>query len=332
MNRQSSLRALRDARPRSRPGFETSIARYDALRAQITATPPPPTRRPRRRASRRRLIGLSAAAAAAFSVVGVTFALTVSATSPPSAFAAARQALAATAGAGSGTMTMTTTALGTVWTLETTRWNDGDLAISSGARHLIGLDRQLLLIGGHAYLQTADGTWLRYAHEADVGPKLGGVVKLAHDNVTGSTAEQILSLATGLRKTVKPDGITDYTGTIPNSNADPVSKPTDDSIMRLINNLRGGYEPGAPFGDHGGLQLRMIAGGDGLVKQITLSFRRYDPATSAKLGTTTWKVTYSRLGSTSPITAPAVSTPATPGKAPDAGQTPTTPRSTGAAR
>ena len=332
MNRQSSLRTLRDARPRTRPGFETSIERYDALRAQITATPPPPQRTARRRSRRTRLIGFSAAAVAACSVAGVIVALTASATSPPSALAAARQALTATVGAGSGTMTMTATAPGTTWTIETTRWNGTSIAITSGPRHLLGLNRQLLLIGGRAYVQTADGTWLRYARESEVGPKLGGVVQLAQDNVTGSTAKQVLALATGLQKTVKPDGLTDYTGTIPNSNADPVSTPTDDSIMRLINNLRGGYQPGAPLGDHSGLQLTMIARRDGLVRQITLRFRRYDPATSAVLGTTTWTVTYSRLGNTAPITAPAVSTPGTPGIAPNAGQTRTTPGSSGAAR
>ena len=79
MNRQSSLRTLRDARPRTRPGFETSIERYDALRAQITATPPPPQRTARRRSRRTRLIGFSAAAVAACSVAGVIVALTASA-------------------------------------------------------------------------------------------------------------------------------------------------------------------------------------------------------------------------------------------------------------
>jgi len=327
MNRQPSLRALRDARPRSRPGFETSIRRYDALRAQITATPPPPRRTPPRRSRRSRLIGLSAAAAAALSAAGVIVALTASATSPPSAFAAARQALAATAGAVSGTMTMTATGPGTTWTIETTRWSGNAIAISSGPRHLLGLNRQLLLIGGRAYLQTEDGTWLRYAHDSDVSPQLVPAVQLAHDNVRGSAPKQILELATGLRKTVRPGGVNEYTGTIRNSNAYPVNNPTDDAIMRMIDNLRSGNPAGAP----GGLELSMIAG-HGKVRRITLTFERYDPATSADLGTTTWTVTYSRIGSTPSITAPAASTPGKPGIAPDVGGTVTTPGSPGATR
>jgi hypothetical protein len=331
MNGQSSIRALRDARPRSRPGFETSIARYDPLRAQITATPPPPRRTPPRRSRRSRLIGLSAAATAALSAAGAVTGLTVSATSPPSAFAAAQRALAATAGAVSGTMTMTATAPGKPWTIETTRWHANAIAISSGPRHLLGLNRQLLLIGGAAYLQRANGTWLRYAHESDVELKLGPAVQLAHDNVRGSAPKQILTLATGLRKTVQPDGTTEYTGTIPNSNADPVNNPTEDAIMRMISNLRSGTPPGAPGGDQDGLQLNMIAR-RGKVRRITITFERYDPATSADLGTTTWTVTYSRIGSTPAITAPAVFTSGTPGIAPDVGGTVTTPGSPSATR
>jgi hypothetical protein len=253
------------------------------------------------------VICLSAAAAAALSRAGVIIGLTASATSPPSAFAAAQRALAATAAAASGTMTMTATAPGTIWTIETTRWNGNAIAISSGPRHLLGLNRQLRLIGGGAYLQTADGTWLHYAGESDIGPKLGPAVQLAHDNVTGTGAKQILALATDLRKTVRPDGTTEYTGAIPDSNAYPVNNPTDDSIMRMIANLRSGNGLGAPGGYHNDLQLRMIAGPAGLVTAITVTFQ-HDSPTSGDLRNTTWKVTYSRLGSTPAITAPPVST------------------------
>jgi hypothetical protein len=270
------------------------------------------------------LIGISAAAAATLSLAAVMIGLTASATSPPSAFAAAKRALAATAAAVSGTMTMTATGSGgSVWTIETTRWNGNEIAISSGPRHLLGLNRQLLLIGAGAYVQKADGTWLHYARQSDLGPKLGPAAQLARDNVTGTTAQRILKLAANLHKIVESHGMTNYTGTIPNSNAYPANEPTDDAIMRMISNLRSGTPPG----DHGGLQLRMIAGGDGMVRRITITFQRYDPATSADLGTTTWNVTYGQLGSTSAITAPEVSTPGTPGVVPNAGRTRTIPGS-----
>ena len=75
------------------------------------------------------------------------------------------------------------------------------------------------------YVQKSDGTWLHYAHSSDVPPKpLGGMVQYAHDNLAGTTAQQILALATGVQKTAQADGTTLYTGTIPNS-ADAGSLP-----------------------------------------------------------------------------------------------------------
>jgi hypothetical protein len=321
------LQALRDASPRSQPGFEESTARYDAVRLQITTTPVP-TRRPLpQRASRRRVIGLSAAAAATLSLAGVIVGLTLGATSPSSAFASARRALAATAAAASGTMTLATAHGGTTVPLNTTRWNGRDIAESSGPRHLLGLNQQLLLIGGGAYLQTVDGSWLHYTSESGVGPRLMPAIQLAHDNVTGSAGEQILALATGLHKMVQPDGTTVYAGTIPDSSADPVNNPTADAIMRMITNLRSGNEPGAPGGYHNDLQLRMTVGNGDRVTQISVTFQQHGTK-SADVGPTTWSVTYSRLGSTPPITAPAASAVGTPGAGPKPAPTGTAPTTT----
>jgi hypothetical protein len=326
MPADSSLQALRDASPRNQPGFQASIARYDPLRLQITTTPVPSRSRLPQRGSRRRLIVLSAAALA-LSLAAVIVGLAVSATSPASAIAAARKALAATAAAASGTMTIAITGHGsTIWSLDSTRWNGDDIAVTTGANHRLGPNRQLLLIGGGAYVQTADGHWVHYAKESNVGPKLGPAAQLAHDNVVGSTAQQILGLATGLQKTARPDGTTVYTGTIPNSTADPGIDPRDDAIMRIITKLRSGNKPGAPGGYHNDLQLKMTVASDGLVRQIRLAFQQHGTNSPADAGPTTWTVTYSRLGSTAPITAPADSTPATPaGARPAAGGTvPTT--------
>jgi hypothetical protein len=316
MPSDSTLQALRDTSPRSQLGFQESIARYDALRLQIIATPVPSRRRLAERTSRRRLIGLSAAAAVALSLAAVVVGLAVSATSPPSAIAAARKALAATAASGSGTMTMTTTGHGsTIWALDSTRWNGDDIAMTTGANHQLGPNQQLLLIGGGAYVETAGGHWIHYANESDVGPKLGPAVQLAHDNVVGSTAERILGLATGLQKTAQTDGTTVYTGTIPNSTGDPGISPTDDAITRMITGLRSGNEAGAPGGYHNDLQLKMTVASNGLVRQISLTLQQQGTNSPTDAGATTWTVTYSRLGNTRPITPPADSTPAAPGVA-----------------
>jgi hypothetical protein len=312
------IQALRDASPRNQPGFEESIARCEMLRDQITATLVPSRARSPRVASRGRLVSLSTAAAAAVALVAVLVGLGVTASSPSSAFAAARRALAATAAATSGTMTMTTTAPdGTSVTMESTLWNGDDIAFSTGASDFLGSDRRLLLIGGGAYVQEADGHWVRYVSESEVGYKVGPKVQLAHDNVAGNTAQRILDLATGLKKTEQLDGSTLYTATIPNSTADPGNDPADDALMRMLTDLRTGKDPGAPSGSneplwHTDLQLKMTVASDGLVRQMSLIFRPLDPGSSEYTGPTTWSVTYSHLGSTPPITAPRVSTPGTP--------------------
>lgn len=106
----------------------------------------------------------------------------------------ARRALAATAAAASGTMTMTAVQGGATETLDTTSLNGSDVAISASTG-ILSPNRQLLLVGGGAYVHRADGRWLHYASENNVGPKLGPAVQLAHDNVAGNTAQQVLALS-----------------------------------------------------------------------------------------------------------------------------------------
>jgi hypothetical protein len=72
----------------------------------------------------------------------------------------------------------------------------------------------------------------------------------------------------------------------------------------------------APGGQLNDLQLRMSVGGDGLVKQVSVTFQGQDSGSSAGDGTYTWSVTYSQLGSTPPITAPPASTDVPPATLP----------------
>jgi hypothetical protein len=312
MRTDRSLRALRGASPRSQPGFDTWIEHFDVLREQIPAISVP-ARRGSGTTKRRRVIGLSAATAAV-SATATVAGLLLSVTTPPSAYAsayaAASKAVAATAKAGSGTMTMTVTHDGVISTLGTTRWNGHDIELSSGPRGGLGPYQQLLLIGNGAYVQRADGTWLRYPSASAIGPKLGPAARLAEDNVAGNDASQILALATGLRQARQPDGATVYTGTIPDNSADPGSSPADDAILQTITSLRAGNEPGAPGGSHADLKLRLTAGSDGRVQQVSLTFQQHDSGSPAGDGMYTWSITYSQLGTTPPVTGPAAATPA----------------------
>lgn len=310
MPTDTPLQALRDASPRNEPGFDEWIDRFDTLATQIAAAPVPARRRRPRLHARRGVVGLSAVAALA--VAAIIVGLTATAASPPSAYAAAKKALAATAAASSGTVTGSVSHDGSSYTLDTTQWNGDSIAVTRGDKSAFGGNQALTLIGGAAYVEQADGTWLHYTSESGVGPKVGPTIQLAHDNVAGNTANQILSLAPGLTQTSQPDGTTLYSGTIPNLNTDPGVAPTDDTILRTITNLRTGNEKSAPAGFHNGLQLQMTVGPDGLVRQISLTFQQQHTGSATSDGNYTWTVTYSQLGSTPPITAPATSTPTPP--------------------
>jgi hypothetical protein len=308
MSIDTSIRALRDASPNSEPGFDEWIERFDVLSERIPTISVSVRRRERLHASPR-VIGFSAAVTCALVAAAVFAGLTLTAASPPSASAAAKKALAATAGAASGTMAATVTHDGSSYTLDTTQWNGSEVGVTRGQRSQLGANQQLLLIDGGAYVQQANGTWVRYPSASDLG-RLGSVAQLAQDDVAGNTADQILSLTTGLTQTTQPHGTTLYSGTIPNSDADPGVAPTDDSIIRIITNLRSGNEPGAPGGIHNGLQLRMIVGSDGFVQRVSLTFQQQNTGSPTGDGTYTWTVVYSQLGTTPPTTAPATWTPA----------------------
>jgi hypothetical protein len=314
MRPDPSLHALRDASPRNQPGFDDWIDSFDSLRTQIPAIPVPARRPLPKPASRhRRVVGLGVTVAAAVAVVGVVVGLALTAASPPGAEAAARRALAATTAAPSGTMTTTVLHAGVTQTIDAARWNGSAIAFSPGD----GPIRQLLLIAGGLYVQTSDGTWLHYANASDVGPKpLGGLEQLAQDNIASTTPQQILSLATGVHQTAQPDGTTVYTGTIPSSSLDPAMVPGNDAITSMILGAQkrtdmmfggaGGNAPGSSLQND--LQFEMSVGGDGLVRQVSVTFQQN--------GTYRWSVTYSQLGSTPPISAPANSTDVPPGTVP----------------
>jgi hypothetical protein len=195
--------------------------------------------------------------------------------------------------------------------------SDIALSVSTG---ILGPNRQLLLIGGDAYVRRADGRWLHYANENTVGPRLGPAVQLAQDNVAGNTAQQVLALTKDIKRAAQRDGTSVYTGTIPTSSPDEIGNPpADDEILRLVNQLRGDGSPPAsanPFDHHPrhyhDVGLEMTIASDGLVKDISLTTEPTAGNSAADRGTGTWHVTYTRLGHTSPITAPAKSTPTTP--------------------
>ena len=264
-------------------------------------------------------IAIPTLAVLAAATAAIVLGLTVSASSPSSAFAAARRALAATAAAPSGTLATTVLHAGVTQTTDAARWNGGDIAFTPGD----GPTQQLLLIGGGMYVQTSEGTWLHYADASNVGPKpLGGLMQLAHDNIAGVAPQQILALATNVQRTAQPDGTTLYTGTIPSNSLNPATVPGNDAITNMILGAQkrsdmmfgAGAEPAG--NQQSDLQLQMSVEGDGLVRQVSVTFQKEGTGSPAADGTYTWTVTYSQLGNTPPITPPPNSTDVPPGTLP----------------
>jgi hypothetical protein len=296
-----SLEALRAANPRNQAGFQEWVGHL-ALRSQITMAPRPDRPVRRRLSLHRRVAGLSVVAAA---LTAAVVALTVSLVSPPSAYAAARRAIAMTTAVGSGTMTLSASHNGTTYTLNTARWNGKDAQVTTGPRHLLGTDKQILLIGGAIYLQQADGSWLRYANSSELGPRLGRLVQTARDDVMGTSAEQILALVSGsLRQTKESNGTLVYAGTIPDLTGMPASWQDGSVIMQMITNLQIGNGTADPGGFHRNLRLRMVVGSDDLVRKLSLTYRQTDTGSPTTNGVYTWTIAYSHLAMTSPITSP----------------------------
>jgi hypothetical protein len=299
--KSDSLEALRAANPRNQPGFQEWVDRL-AGSSQITAAPRPDGPVPRRPSLQRRVAGLSAVAAV---LTAAVVALTLGPVSPPSAYAAARQAITVTTGVGSGTITVTASHNGTTYTLNTARWNGKNAQVTTGPRHLLGTDKQMLLIGGAVYLQQADGRWLRYPNSSELGPRLGRLVQTARDDVTGTSAEQILALVSGgLRRTKESNGTLVYAGTIPDLTGTPETRQDGSVIMQTITNLQIGNGTADPGGFHRNLRLRMIVSSDGLVRQLCLTYRQTDTGSPTTDGVYTWTIAYSHLARTPPITQP----------------------------
>jgi hypothetical protein len=294
----------------------------DLIRTQLRAAierdlagPSPRSRVLHRRSVRVAMPTLAALAAVTAAIV---FGLTLSAGSPSSASAAARRALAATVAAPSGTLTTKVLHRGVTHRISAVSWHGREIAFWPE----VGPIPQIRLIRGGMYVQTSDGTWLHYAKASNVAPKpLGGLEQLARDNIAGTTAQQILALATDVRKTTRPHGTTLYTGTIPNSSLNPAMVPGNDAITNMILGAQkrtdmmfgaGQNQSHTPGSHNNDLQLHMSVGREGLVRQVSVTFHQRATGSPARRGTYTWSVTYSHLGSTPPITAPAKSTTVPP--------------------
>jgi hypothetical protein len=314
MSTSESVRALRRANPRGKEGFAESVeAAADAVRNRILAASAG-TPEPRIRISnpRRRLVGASAAGVSLAAAAVVAAFLTVGSSGGgpgiESAIAAVKKAATVTAATAerSGTATVRITHNGEVWAGKTIRWHDGDVALSDDAPRRYGrAGSKLLVVGGTVYgIDPVDGGWVVEGKPANIDPDSGTTpdehLAAVREDVGGATLRRIADGMNGLTTRRLDDGSTLYHGTVA---AGQIAREAALKGGRPIRVFPFGYvahdeaaDPAAP------LDVALTVGAGGVVRKLAVTWGTGDSAW-------TYTVTYSDLGTTSALVAPANARP-----------------------
>jgi hypothetical protein len=309
-----SLQALRRANPHRREGFAESV---EAVRTELLLSPPTPrttarprhTTRPRRR---RGLVGVSAVGAALAVAAGLTVFFTVGTPGGgpgvSDAAAAVRTAAAVTAASAERSVTAVVriTHNGELWAGSTIQWNDGDLSLTSDTPNREGkVGGRLLVVDGMMYgNDPVDGGWVMLGPPESIDPDSGTTpdeyLAAVRIDMGGASLERITEGMTGLTTDRMDNGSTVYSGT---ARAELIAAEQGFKEGQSIRVLPFGYvahdeaaDPNAP------LDVAVTVAADGIVRKIAVSWGS---------GTSTWTytVTYSRLGATTGLKAPANAEP-----------------------
>jgi hypothetical protein len=296
-----SFQALRRANPRGQAVFPQSVeACSDAVSARVASAPNATAPK-----QSRRLVGVSLAGASAAAVAVAVAALTVGSLggSPgvEDAAAAVKKAATVTAASAerSGTAAVRITHDGEFWAGKTIRWHGGDLAVTRDApQHPLrpsGLE--LLVVDGIMYgVDPGEGGWIRLGSPDSIDPGSGTTpddyLAAVREDVGGMTLRRIGNGLTGLDARRLDDGSTVYSGTVA---AGAIARETGFKEGRTIRVLPFGYVAhGAAADAAAPLDAAVTVGGDGLVREITLTW-----------GTWRYTVMYDDLGATPAPVAPA---------------------------
>jgi hypothetical protein len=320
-----SIQALRRANPRTKDGFAASVeataealdARLAASAADVLAEAGEPGRTPRRSAPRRRLVRASTVATLAAAAAAVAVFLTVGGpgTGPRVANAAAAVRKAATVTAAvaerSGTAVVRIDHNGEFWAGTTVRWHGQDMAKEDMAApwNVPGrpgkVGSRFLLVDGTMYgVDAEDGGWVVLGSPDSIDPDSGTTpdeyLAAVREDVDGTTLRRITDGMTGLTTRQLDDGSTVYSGSVA---AGLIARETGFKEGQSLRVLPFGYvahdeaaDPEAP------LQATVTVGADGVVRKIAVTWGS---------GTSEWtyRVTYSSLGATPALTAPANAEP-----------------------
>jgi hypothetical protein len=294
MSRSESIEALARANPRGKPGFAQAVAAAgDDVHARLeTAAELPAPRRPRFR-----LLGVSAASVAAAAAVAAVV-LAGSPGGAEDAFAAVTKAATVTAASAerSGTAVVRITHDGRPWAGSTIRWRDGDLSVRSDLPGRDGRPGSAFLLVDRTLYGVEDGEWVELGPPESIDPGSGTTpdeyLAAVREDVGGATLRRIAGGMTGLTTRGLDDGSTVYRGRVP---AGLIARETGFKEGEAIRVLPFGHVAHDEAADPASLlDAAVTVGPGGVVRELAVSW-----------GTWRYGVTYSRLGTTAPIAAPA---------------------------
>ncbi len=293
MSMPESFEALRRANPRAKAGFGQSVeAAAGAVHNEIAAADvsAPPRSRPRHR-----LLGLSAAGAALAAAAAIVAFVTVGSSGVQSASAAFEKAATLTAASAerSGTAEVRMTHNGEAWAGSTIRWRDGDISISRDGLEMIVVDRLMYVIEEGPVGQYR---WVSIGSPESIDRGSGTTpdeyLAAVREDVGGTTLRRITNGMTGLTTRTLGDGSTVYSGFVA---AGQIARETGFKEGEAIRVLPFGYVAHDRAADPANrLQTAVTVGPEGVVREIAVNW-----------GTWTYTVTYSKLGETAALKAPA---------------------------
>jgi len=310
MNKSESFEALRRANPRSKPGFiQTVDAVAPAVHRRIataTATDQPRMRHVR---PRRPFIGISAAGMAVAAAAAVAVAVFVTVGTPggkvgvQGAHAAIMQAMTVSAESAqqSGTVNVRITHDGELWAAKVIGWNGDNIEITDNSPGGASSGSQILVVDGTLYGHDPHYQgWVEIGPVSSIDPGSGTTpteqLAAIREDVGGSTLQRIVGAMTGLMTTHKGDGSTVYSGTVA---AGQIARETGFKEGQNIRVFPFGYVAhGAAADATSPLDTAVTVGSDGVITEIAVTW-----------GTWAYTVTYSDLGSTPPLVAPANAKP-----------------------
>jgi hypothetical protein len=310
MSTSKSFEALRRANPRNEATFDEAVEAAAAVaRARIQTAGIADRPHGRQLRPRRRLVSVSAVGVALAAAAAVAVFLTVgsSGVTPGVENAAAAVNKAATLSAASaqqsGTARVQMTHGGQLWADKTVRWNGDDVEITDKSPSGASSGLPLLVVNGMMYGHDPQHEgWVEVGPVSSIDPGSGttptDILAAVREDMGGTTLSRITDAMTaggGLATTNLSDGSTVYHGTVP---ADQVARQTGFKEGQAIRVLPFGYVAHDQAANPTSLlDTALTVGADGVIHEIAVTW-----------ATWTYTVTYSNLGSTPTLVAPANAT------------------------